>query len=118
MFVIVQEASGAYSLPKGHVEGNETEMQTAAREIQEEIDLRSTFMPGFRETDEYDLAEKPGTHKQVVYYLAEYRDEALIPRQGEIKNILLLPYAEAMQRFQHQGTKRVLAAAYAFLSGQ
>lgn len=118
MFVIVQEASGAYSLPKGHVEGNETEMQTAAREIQEETGLRPVFLPGFRKTDEYDLAEKPGTHKQVVYYLAEYRDEALITRQGEIRSILLLPFTEAMQRFQHQGTKRVLAAAYAFLSRQ
>ena len=118
MFVIVQEASGAYSFPKGHVEGNETEMQTAAREIREETGLRPVFVPGFREADEYDLSEKPGTHKQVVYYLAEYGDEAFIPRQGEIENILLLPYTEAMQRFQHQGTKRILAAAHAFLSRQ
>ena len=118
LFVLVQEASGAYSFPKGHVEGSETEMQTAAREIQEETGLCPVFVPGFRETDEYDLAEKPGTHKQVVYYLAEYDDDALIPRQGEIRNILLLPYTEDMQRLQHQGAKRVLAAAYAFLSGQ
>ncbi len=118
MFVIVQETAGAYSFPKGHVEGNEREMQTAAREIKEEIGLCPMFLPGFRETDEYDLAEKPGTRKQVVYYLAEYGDEALVPRQGEIRNILLLPYTEAMQLFQHQGARRVLAAAYAFLSGQ
>lgn len=118
MFVIVQEGSGAYGFPKGHMEGSETEMQTAAREIQEETGLRPVFLPGFRETDEYDPAEKPGTHKHVVYYLAEYGDEALVPRQGEIRNILLLPYPEAMERFQHQGTRRVLAAAYVFLSRQ
>ena len=118
MFVIVQEASGAYSFPKGHVEGNETEMQTAAREIWEETGLRPVFLSGFRETDEYDLAEKPGTRKQVVYFLAEYGGEPLIPRQGEIRKILLLPYAEAMQLFQHKGTRQVLAAAQAFLSRQ
>lgn len=117
-FVIVQEASGAYGFPKGHMESSETEMQTAAREIQEEIGLFPIFVPGFRETDEYDLSEKPDTHKQVVYYLAEFGSEPLIPRQGEIKKILLLPYAEAILLFQHEGICRVLAAAQAFLSGR
>ena len=117
-FVIVQEASGAYSFPKGHAEGSETEMQTAAREIREETGLLSVFVPGFRETDEYDLSEKPGTHKQVVYFLSEYGGEPLIPRRGEIRKILLLPCAEAMRLFQYEGTRRVLAAAQAFLSGQ
>lgn len=118
LFVIVQEASGTYSFPKGHVEGMETEMQTAAREIQEETGLRPVFLPGFRETDEYDLAEKPGTRKQVVYFLAEYGSEALNPRQGEIREILLLPYTEAMQQIPYKGAKRVLAAAHAFLLRQ
>ena len=117
-YVIVQEASGAYSFPKGHVEGNETEEQTAAREIREETGLLPVFLPGFRETDEYDLSEKPGTHKQVVYFLSEFGNEPLVPRQGEIRKILLLPYAEALRLFQHEGTRRVLAAAQAFLSGQ
>ena len=117
-FVIVQEASGAYSFPKGHMEGDETETQTAAREIREETGLFTVFVPGFRETDEYDLSEKPGTHKQVVYFLCEFGNEALVPQPGEIKKILLLPYAEAMELFQYEGTRRVLAAAQAFLSGQ
>ena len=118
MFVIVQEASGAYSFPKGHMEGSETEMETAAREIQEETGLHPVFLPGFRELDEYNPAEKPGTHKQVVYFLAEYGDEPLIPRQGEIRKILLLPYAEARQLLPYEGSRRVFAAARAFLSGQ
>ncbi len=117
LYVIVQEASGAYSFPKGHMEGSETEMQTAAREIREETGLSPVFLTGFRETDEYDLSEKPGTHKQVVYFLAEYGGEPLVPRHGEIRKILLMPCAEAMRLFQHEGTRRVLAAAQAFLSG-
>lgn len=117
LYLIVQEASGAYSFPKGHVEDGETETQTAAREILEETGLRPVFLPGFRETDGYDLSEKPGTHKQVVYFLCEYGGEMPVPRQGEIRKILLLPFEEAMQVFQHEGTRRVLAAARAFLSG-
>ena len=75
-------------------------------------------MPGFRETDEFGPAEKPGTHKQVVYFLAEYGGEPLVPPQGEIRDILLLPYAESMRLFRHEGVRRILAAARAFLTGQ
>ena len=117
LYVVVQEASGAYSFPKGHVEGSETEMQTAAREIREETGLLPVFLRGFRETDEYDLAEKPGTHKFVVYFLAECGNGTPVPQPGEIRKICLLPYAEAMRCFQHEGTQRILAAAHAYLSG-
>lgn len=117
LFVIVQEKAGAYSFPKGHMEGSETEQETARREVFEEIGLDPDFLPGFREEDEYDLAEKPGTRKRVTYFLAEYRnDQPLVPRQGEIRGIQLLPYDEALLCFEHEGTRSVLAKALAFLT--
>lgn len=118
LYVVVQEASGAYSFPKGHMEGTESELQTAIREIHEETGLQPVFLEGFRETDEYDLREKPGTRKQVVYFLAEFRDEPLVPRPGEITNILLLSYGEAEKCFPYAGTRRVLAAADRFLANR
>ena len=119
LFVIVQEKAGAYSFPKGHMEGSETEQETARREVFEEIGLEPDFLPGFREEDEYDLAEKPGTRKLVTYFLAEYRnDKPLVPRQGEIRRIRLLPYDEALLCFEHEGTRSVLAKALAFLTQQ
>ncbi len=116
LFVVVQEKGGAYSYPKGHMEDGETEMETARREIYEEVGLRPAFLPGFREEDEYDLAEKPGTRKRVVYFLAEFENEPLIPRPGEIRRVLLLPYREALPYFDHESSRRVLTAAYEFLS--
>ena len=116
LFVVVQEMAGAYSFPKGHMEGAETEMETAQREIEEEIGLRPRFLPGFRQEDEYDLAEKPGTRKRVVYFLAEFENEPLTPRPGEIRRVLLLSYREALPYFEHESSRRILTAAYTFLT--
>ena len=116
LYLIVQEKHGSYSFPKGHVEGSETDMETACREIFEETGLKPVFLPGFCEEDEYDLSEKPGTRKHVVYFLAEYTKGVPVPRQGEIRGIRLLPYEGAMQYFAYENQRRVLAAAHAFLN--
>lgn len=116
LFVIVQEQAGAYSFPKGHMEGDETEMETARREVWEETGLRPAFLQGFRQQDEYDLREKPGTRKKVTYFLAEFGDEPLVPREGEIRRIQLLPYEQAVNLFEHENTRRIFAAALAFLT--
>ncbi len=118
LYAIVQEMAGAYSFPKGHVEGGETETETAAREVFEEIGLRPTFIEGFRETDEYDLREKPSTRKQVVYFLAEFHGEPLVPRPGEIRDIRLLSYEEALGVFEHANTRRILTAAHDFITAR
>ena len=118
LFVIVQEQAGAYSFPTGHMEGDETELETARREVFEETGLQPDFLPGFREEDEYDLAEKPGTRKRVTYFLAEYTDKPLVPRQGEIRRIQLLPYDQALRCFEHDGSRSVMTKALAFLTQQ
>jgi len=116
LFAIVQEKSGAYSFPKGHVEGNETEMETARREIFEETGLRPEFVEGFCQTNEYSMAEKPGTWKKVTYYLAEFGNELPIPREGEIRRVLVFLYEQAFNLFEYEDTRRVLTAAYKFLT--
>ena len=116
LFVIVEEQSGACSFPKGHMEGNETEMETARREIWEETGLQPEFLNGFRQQEEYHLSEKPGTWKRVTYFLAEFGDEFLIPQKGEIRKVYLLPYEQACRLIPHENTRRILTAAYDFLT--
>ena len=116
LFVIVQERGGGYSFPKGHTEGCETEAETARREIFEETGLMPEFVEGFRETDTYDMREKPGVRKQVVYFLAECKDAAFVPQPGEIRKILLLPYEKALECFEYEGSRRILTSARDFLA--
>lgn len=116
LYVIVQEMEGAYSFPKGHMEGDETETETARREVFEEIGLHPVFLDGFRLQDEYALAEKPGTWKRVTYFLSEFTTETLVPREGEIRGIQLLPFEEAIHLFEHEGTRQLFTKAHAYLS--
>ena len=115
LFAIVQGNSGSHSFPKGHMEGNETEQDTACREIFEEIGLHASFIPGFRATEEYDVLKKPGTRKHVTYFLSEFTNEPLTPRPGEIKAIFLLPYDQAIRRLERESARSILTSARDYL---
>ena len=67
LFLIEKMQKGHFSLCKGHVEGRETEHETARREIREETALNVAFVDGFRETIEYSPYE--GCLKEVVFFL-------------------------------------------------
>ena len=47
-FLLVHQNNGHYSFPKGHVEENETEIETAIREIKEETNLDVKIDTNFR----------------------------------------------------------------------
>ena len=59
---------GHWAFPKGHMEGNETESETALREIREETGLTVTLDTGFRAVVTY--SPKPGVMKDVIYFAA------------------------------------------------
>lgn len=60
---------GHWAFPKGHVEKDETEEQTAQREILEETGLTVKLDTAFRTVVTY--SPKPGVMKDVVYFAAE-----------------------------------------------
>ena len=77
-FLLTRSLRGVWGFPKGHVEGRETEHETALREIREETGLAVRFTEGFRETDEYLIVKKsgPAIDKLVVFFLADYERAA------------------------------------------
>ena len=114
-YVIIRHRAGHCGFPKGHMEPGETEAQTALREIREEVGLQCTLMEGFRQQDQYPLPKKPGTMKQVVYFLAEYADQAICIQPEEISAVYLLPFEEALQMLPFLEAKRILTEADRFL---
>jgi len=113
LYLIEKMQKGHVSLCKGHVEGNETEHQTARREIAEETALKVEFIDGFRRSIEY--SPYPGCMKEVVFFLAKASDEHTVAQESEVASIQWLEFDEAIAALTHLSDKDVLSAAKEFL---
>ena len=116
-YVLVQQRSGRFCFPKGHVEAGETEYQTAMREIWEETGIRPQILNGFCETETYEVSSKPGIMKDVVYFLAEYDGQPVDPPlTEEIQNVRLCTYEEALSLLPTDSRREILSRAEHFLN--
>ena len=86
LLLIKNRYGGHWSFPKGHVEGQETEIQTALREVKEETGLDINIQKGFRQMVEY--YPKPNIRKQVVYFLGEAKTTQFKRQEEEISRII------------------------------
>ena len=114
-YVIIRSIEGYYGFPKGHMEGDETPEQTALREIREEVGLTPRLIDGFRTEEEHALPKKPGVMKRVIYFVAEYEDQPIVPQKEELLSAQLMPYEQARALFQFENTKEILDQAKAFI---
>ena len=113
LYLIEQMQKGHRSICKGHMEKDESEHQTAAREILEETGLTVKFVEGFREIIEYSPYEN--CLKTVVFFLA-YTDSMNVVSQEEIKEIYWLSFDEAMTALTFDSDRATLQKAEQFLS--
>ncbi|MBO4865844.1 MAG: NUDIX domain-containing protein [Ruminococcus sp.] len=102
-YLIVEEISGSHSFPKGHMENEETEEETALREIREETDLDVELFTAFRVSEQYDPAEKTGVTKQVIYFLAKYSGQKpRVVRPNEVRALISLRLEDALKIMEHE----------------
>lgn len=103
--------SGHWSFPKGHVEGDETELETARREIREETGLEVILDQTFRETVSY--SPKRDTQKTVVYFLALARNAHVVPQEEEIAEIKWVDILRAQNMLTYENDKTIVTKARA-----
>jgi len=107
-YVLVK--SSYWGLPKGHVEGDETEEETAIREILEETGVHAKLHNGFRSVIEYDIHEHC-IKKQVVFFVAEYENQQPRHNLHEISDIAVVPIDEAISMVTFDKMRQVLIDA-------
>lgn len=108
--------SNFWGFPKGHVEGNETDIETAVREIREETSLHVTIDPTFHADLDYDM--KNGHHKHVVLYTAQVPADVTIHRQvEEISEFGWFDFPTAHERLSYPNLQNLMTQVNAFLTG-
>ena len=101
--------SGHWQFPKGHVEGNETEVETAIREIKEETAIDVMIDPTFRETVSY--YPKRDTQKTVVYFIGKAKNYDYIPQEEEISEIRWVDIGYASNILTYENDKNIVNKA-------
>lgn len=101
--------SGHWSFPKGHVEGDETEVETAQREIMEETGIDVIIDPSFRETVSY--YPRKDTQKVVVYFIAKAKNFDFVPQEEEIAQIRWVDIGHATSILTYENDKTIVNKA-------
>jgi 8-oxo-dGTP pyrophosphatase MutT (NUDIX family) len=105
---------GHWGFPKGHVENNESEEETAMREVCEETGLKVTLINGFRAKIQY--SPKEGVTKEVIYFLAKVYDDDVCIQLEEIKAYRWNRFVATKEILTYKSGVNVLEKAYAFIS--
>ena len=121
-FLVIQhsiesnEVQGHWDFPKGHVEDNETELETATRELQEETGIGDfRLINNFRQRITYNVHKNNATiPKEVIFFLAESSTKS-IKLSSEHQNFCWLNFDLAHDRLTYSNAKEVLVKAKTFL---
>ncbi len=116
-FLIEHMGLGHISLVKGHVEDNETEKETALREIKEETSLDVDIDLNFRKVITY--SPEKNKIKDVVFFVAKCLNNNQIPvdeHDQEVVSLEFLKFEEAYEKLTYSSDKEVLKEAYNYIN--
>ena len=113
-FLLVLQTNGHYSFPKGHIEENESEVETAIREIKEETNIDVEIDTGFRYQISY-LLEHNNKMKEAVYFIATPKTFDLKSQEGEILNCGWNNYDETLQKLEYNNIIETFLNAHEYI---
>ncbi len=113
--------NGSWSLPKGWVEPGETAVQTAVREISEEIGIPAGLLTVRAPLPASEYAfrrEGRLVFKRVDHFLVEVpAGTGAVPQAEEVDEVAWVPLAEAASRVSYRDLRAALAEAARLLGG-
>ena len=106
MVLLVKHNAGHWDFPKGHVENNETEEQTAIREVKEETNIDVEIIPGYRYVIQY--SPKENVIKDVVFFIAKKFSNNIKAQESEISIVEWVDIDTAFTQITHTDSKKLL----------
>ena len=112
-YLIIKQINNDIGFPKGRMNKDENEVETAIRELKEETNIEVKLNNEYRVQIEYKI---PNALKTVVYFLGEVINEDIIIQEQEVKEAYFLPYNDALNVISYNDTKDVLIEMEKYLN--
>ena len=112
--VLIKQNNGVIGFPKGHVENNETEKETALRECFEETNLEVLIIDGFKEEISYYMSEYD-SYKTVVFFIGLIKCFKTKLQESEVSEIFLTTFEDAYNQISFDDTKLLLKKVEQFV---
>ncbi|MCI8344917.1 MAG: NUDIX domain-containing protein [Clostridia bacterium] len=94
VLLVYEKNTNFWGFPKGHMEEGESELQTALREVKEEVGLEVEIDKERRYELNYIIRDE--IDKTTVLYIAMPKNEEIIIQESEIANIKWCDFDEAL----------------------
>lgn len=109
ILLVYEKRRNFWGLPKGHVEEGESELETAKREVKEEVGLDVEISTVKRYTLNYIIKEE--IDKTSVFYFAKPKNEIIKMQESEIENVRWCTFEEAIELLTFEDWKEMLNKA-------
>lgn len=103
--LLVRSIKGYYGFPKGHVEKNETEIETAQREVKEETNIDIEIISSKKFILTYKMDNN--IEKDVILFLAKPINYNLKPQDGEISDVRWVAIDKVDSYFEFDNIKNL-----------
>jgi 8-oxo-dGTP pyrophosphatase MutT (NUDIX family) len=107
--LLIKHNGGHVSFPKGHVESNETEKETATREVKEETGIEAEILSDKTFTNTY--SPKEGYMKDVYYFIGKKIGGELKPQLEEVSICDFFDIDDALNTLTYEIDKNILKNA-------
>ena len=114
-----QGEGGHWDFPKGHVESNETEIETALRELEEETGITNAeLIDGFRHSISYTFYRKSKPlSKKVIFFLAGTVEKKVTLSHEHI-DYAWLEFDNALEKLTYDNARQILKKALPYIKKQ
>lgn len=101
-----------WSMPKGHVEPDESQHATAEREVWEETGIAGEVIDDLGTIDYWFVSEGVRIHKTVHHHMLRYVDGNLNDEDPEVTEVAWLPVDQLVERLAYADERRLARQAF------
>ena len=112
-FLIIKMLNGNWGFPKGHTEDQETDIQTAIREVTEETGINIEILDGFKKSIKY--IPFPEVLKEVIFFIGITEEVKVTIDKDEIEDYMWCSYEEALKMITYKPQRDVMESSLQFI---